>query len=88
MKWGGFAYLSNYKNNSVFSPGIKSYQFPISKYEKVNYEYKKRDSNYVSIMNYTSNSYGLINMEGGVKERLVDAENLTHTNTLKIGLKY
>ena len=81
VKWGGFAYLSNYKNNSVFSPGIKSYQFPISKYEKVNYEYKKRDSNYVSIMNYTSNSYGLINMEGGVKERLVDAENLTHKHT-------
>ena len=88
LEWGGLGNVG-YNGRHQFQPGIQQYTFPISSYEKTSFEYPMPDSGYASIMNYASNSYGLINMEGGVQERLIDAENLTSeqeqnwVNTLK-----
>lgn len=73
--WGGFSNNSAYPSFTL-KPGMVNYNFPISNYSKTALEYASPDSGYSSIMNYASNSYGLINMEGGVKERLIDAEQL------------
>ncbi len=51
---------------------LKQYFFDLEFLEKSKATILKPDSGYISIMNYSSNSNGVINMEGGVKEILLD----------------
>jgi hypothetical protein len=59
-------------NSQSFGIRLKQYFFDLTFLENSKATIQKPDSGYISIMNYSSNSNGVINMEGGVKEVLLD----------------
>lgn len=58
--------------NQPLGQNLRQYYFDLKQLEENKIEIENPDSGYISIMNYRSNSYGVINMEGGVKEIVLD----------------